>query len=52
MHTLMYFLIWGALIFVMMRFGCGAHVMGHVKPTRDTNEKSTNNVEQNNEHRH
>jgi YHS domain-containing protein len=29
MDTLLYFLIWGALIFLMMRFGCGAHVMGH-----------------------
>ena len=29
MQTRMYFLIWGAFIFVMMRFGCGAHVMGH-----------------------
>lgn len=29
METLIYFLIWGALIFFMMRFGCGAHVMGH-----------------------
>ncbi len=29
MQTLVYFLIWGALIFFMMRFGCGAHVMGH-----------------------
>jgi YHS domain-containing protein len=29
MQTLAYFLIWGALIFFMMRFGCGAHVMGH-----------------------
>jgi YHS domain-containing protein len=29
MQTLIYFLIWGALIFFMMRFGCGAHVMGH-----------------------
>jgi len=29
MQTLTYFLIWGALIFIMMRFGCGAHVMGH-----------------------
>jgi YHS domain-containing protein len=29
MQTLIYFLIWGALIFLMMRFGCGAHVMGH-----------------------
>lgn len=29
MQMLIYFLIWGALIFFMMRFGCGAHVMGH-----------------------
>ena len=29
MQTLVYFLIWGALISFMMRFGCGAHVMGH-----------------------
>ena len=29
MQTLVYFLIWGAFIFLMMRFGCGAHVMGH-----------------------
>jgi YHS domain-containing protein len=28
-QTILWFLIWGALIFVMMRFGCGAHVMGH-----------------------
>ena len=29
MEGLLYFLIWAALIFVMMRYGCGAHVMGH-----------------------
>jgi YHS domain-containing protein len=29
METLLYFLFFGALIFLMMRFGCGAHVMGH-----------------------
>lgn len=29
MHALFYFLIWAVIIFVMMRFGCGAHVMGH-----------------------
>jgi YHS domain-containing protein len=29
MQTLVYFLLWGAFIFFMMRFGCGAHVMGH-----------------------
>ena len=28
MQTLVYFLVWGAFIFFMMRFGCGAHVMG------------------------
>jgi YHS domain-containing protein len=29
METLFYFLLWGEFFFVMMRFGCGAHVMGH-----------------------
>lgn len=29
MEALPYFVFWGALIFLMMRFGCGAHVMGH-----------------------
>ena len=29
MSALLYFLLWGAFFFVMMRFGCGAHVMGH-----------------------
>jgi YHS domain-containing protein len=29
MESLVYFLLWGALIFLMMRFGCGAHVTGH-----------------------
>jgi hypothetical protein len=29
MDALIYFLIWGAAIFLMLRFGCGAHVMGH-----------------------
>ena len=29
MSTLLYFLIWAALFFLMMRFGCGAHIMGH-----------------------
>jgi YHS domain-containing protein len=29
MQTLLYFAFWGGLIFLMMRFGCGAHVMGH-----------------------
>jgi YHS domain-containing protein len=29
MSALLYFLIFGGLIFLMMRLGCGAHVMGH-----------------------
>ena len=29
MSALAWFVIWAVLIFVMMRFGCGAHVMGH-----------------------
>ena len=29
MESLLYFLLWAALIFLMMRYGCGAHVMGH-----------------------
>lgn len=38
MQTLGYFLIWGAFIFLMMRFGCGAHVMGHRHGDRHDNE--------------
>ena len=29
MEGLITLAIWGALIFLMMRFGCGAHAMGH-----------------------
>ena len=29
MPTFIYFILWGALFFVMMRFGCGPHIMGH-----------------------
>jgi YHS domain-containing protein len=29
MDALLYFAVWAGLIFLMMRFGCGAHVMGH-----------------------
>ena len=37
MQTLVYFLIWGAFFFFMMRFGCGAHVMGHGHRHADEN---------------
>lgn len=29
MSALFYFLIWAAVIFLMMRFGCGSHILGH-----------------------
>ena len=29
MPTYLYFLLWGVFFFMMMRFGCGAHIMGH-----------------------
>ena len=63
MSTLVYFLIWGGLFFLMMRFGCGAHIMGHGKNHRHdvgipndpktaavTKTPFTKNREQNNEH--
>ncbi len=32
MESLIYFGLWAGLIFLMMRFGCGAHVLGHGHP--------------------
>ena len=29
MEALAYFILWAGLFFLMMRFGCGAHVLGH-----------------------
>ena len=29
MEALLYFALWAGVIFLMMRFGCGAHIMGH-----------------------
>ena len=29
MKELLFFAFWAVLIFLMMRFGCGAHVLGH-----------------------
>ena len=29
MNELAYFMFWAVILFLMMRFGCGAHVMGH-----------------------
>ena len=34
MNELAYFMFWAVILFLMMRFGCGAHVIGrgHGKP--------------------
>ena len=63
MPTYLYFLLWGAFFFMMMRFGCGAHVMGHGhghrhdgnKPddaTSNGDPNSPRRTEVKNEHRH
>ncbi len=36
MSALFWFAIWALLIFLMMRFGCGAHVMGHGRGGKPT----------------
>ncbi len=41
METLLWFAFWGGLIFFMMRFGCGAHVMGHGHGQHDGKDTST-----------
>ena len=38
MEALLYFILWAGLIFLMMRFGCGAHVMGHGHGRREEHE--------------
>lgn len=35
MNSLLYFLLWAGLIFVMMRFGCGSHIAGHGRSRND-----------------
>ena len=29
LQNILYFAIWAGFIFLMMRYGCGAHIMGH-----------------------
>ncbi len=40
MSALLWFAFWAALIFLMMRFGCGAHVMGHGQGKKGANGDS------------
>jgi hypothetical protein len=41
MQPWVYFLIFGALVFIMMRGGCGAHVMGHGHHHRSDDNRET-----------
>lgn len=29
LQDVLYYVFWAGLFFVMMRYGCGAHIMGH-----------------------
>lgn len=40
MEALLYFAFWAGLIFLMMRFGCGAHVMGHGRDSRNAHRSA------------
>lgn len=39
MDTLLYFVLWGGVFFLLMRFGCGAHMMGHGHRHADEHDK-------------
>ena len=41
METLLWFAVWAGLFFLMMRFGCGAHVMGHGHGEHDSKDTSS-----------
>ncbi len=41
MENLIYFGVWAAVIFFMMRFGCGAHIMGGHSHVSRTNENES-----------
>ena len=44
MEALLYFALWAGFIFLMMRAGCGAHVMGHGQD-RERTESALGNAE-------
>ncbi len=41
MEAVLNFALWRGLIFLMMRFGCGAHVMGHGHGKRSESDGAT-----------
>ena len=45
MEAIVYFLVWAGLILLMMRFGCGAHVMGHGHNSRTKQSEGGSNTD-------
>lgn len=45
MEALLYFAFWALFLFLMMRFGCGAHVLGHRRPHDDRDAASPGDTE-------
>ncbi len=45
MQSLIYFLIWGVVIFLVMRLGCGAHIMGHGHGQQDSPDNAVKSPE-------
>lgn len=44
MENLIYFLVWAAAIFLMMRFGCGAHVAGHSRSRGNARNRTSSEL--------
>lgn len=44
MEALLYFAFWAGLIFLMMRLGCGAHVMGHGHGRQETGRDQRSDI--------
>ena len=42
MEALLYFALWAGFIFWIMRFGCGAHIMGHGHGNAQTHNEHRN----------
>lgn len=43
MEQLFYFIVWAAMIFLMMRFGCGSHIMGRRRGPGNTTGQGDGN---------
>jgi len=44
MESLLFFVAWAFFIFVLMRLGCGRHIMGHAYGKKDAGAGATDNT--------